>query len=367
MNLCDTVHKRPEPDALDRAFDCHGEAECWFHEGDGHARPGRRRYQGRPRDVGRSRYAASASMPSPVVHDTLNISALLLSFRMSAMARSMSNFTYGSRSVLLMTTASARTKRPGYLMGFSSPSATDSTASFSSSPRSYDDGHTRFPTFSMTSSRTPVKDCCLTISCIMCAVRWQEPLVSIWIACAPALSSLSLSSCVWMSPVITRRERPILPASASRMDVLPDPGELIMLTTAMPASLNRFLFCCATASLSAWALFSSRIFSGILYLDAFHHAVLARRNGPGVFAAFRAGGSHGSRGVLFAARAGESRRHVSYVDFHVVHAHVRKNEVKVHGERFGKYTTQRSHGERDLLHRAALRRLLDKSGYFAGD
>ena len=58
-------------------------------------------------------------------------------------------------STLLITTASADLNSAGYLSGLSSPSVTESSASRSLSPRSKAVGHTRLPTFSISSSSMP--------------------------------------------------------------------------------------------------------------------------------------------------------------------------------------------------------------------
>src|SRR4026207_2208550 len=59
---------------------------------------------------------------------------------------------YGSRSTLLMITTSADRNITGYLSGFSSPSVTEKTIARACSPTSNSAGHTRLPTFSMTTT-----------------------------------------------------------------------------------------------------------------------------------------------------------------------------------------------------------------------
>lgn len=55
------------------------------------------------------------------------------------------------RSVLFRTIADERRNIAGYFIGLSSPSVVLINTTFISSPRSYADGQTRFPTFSMKS------------------------------------------------------------------------------------------------------------------------------------------------------------------------------------------------------------------------
>jgi hypothetical protein len=67
---------------------------------------------------------------------------------MLARAAASSNSTAVARSILVMTATSALLNIVGYFSGLSSPSLTESSTRRKSSPRSYDDGHTKLPTFS---------------------------------------------------------------------------------------------------------------------------------------------------------------------------------------------------------------------------
>src|SRR5580692_5104078 len=97
----------------------------------------------------RSRNSKQSSIPSPVLEDNLNISMPGRTARMLRLAAASSNSTAEARSDFVMTATSALLKMVGYLRGLSSPSVTESKTRRRSSPRSYEEGHTKFPTFSM--------------------------------------------------------------------------------------------------------------------------------------------------------------------------------------------------------------------------
>jgi hypothetical protein len=88
-------------------------------------------------------------MPSPVFAERRKICIPGRTDWMLVRAASQSNSTAAASSFLLMTATSALLKIVGYFSGLSSPSVTDISTSRRFSPRSYEDGQTRFPTFSM--------------------------------------------------------------------------------------------------------------------------------------------------------------------------------------------------------------------------
>jgi CheY-like chemotaxis protein len=96
-----------------------------------------------------SRNSRNLSIPSPVFADNLKISIPGRTAWMLHLAAASSNSTAAPRSDLVMTATSAPLKIVGYFRGLSSPSVTEISTKRKSSPRSYEDGHTRFPTFSI--------------------------------------------------------------------------------------------------------------------------------------------------------------------------------------------------------------------------
>src|SRR5262249_2668691 len=92
--------------------------------------------------------AMNSGIPSPVLAATRTVSIPGRTAWMLAAAASQSNSTAPARSVLVITATSALLKMGGYLSGLSSPSVTDISTSRRFSPRSYEAGQTRLPTFS---------------------------------------------------------------------------------------------------------------------------------------------------------------------------------------------------------------------------
>ena len=68
----------------------------------------------------------------------------------------------------------SRLKRGGYLRGLSSPSVTERSATRRSSPRSKEEGHTRFPTFSMTRMSRAFGSSSPRARATMSASRWHR-------------------------------------------------------------------------------------------------------------------------------------------------------------------------------------------------
>src|SRR5208282_1354295 len=93
-----------------------------------------------------SRYS---SIAAPDFAETLRIVMPGRTVSMLRMAAPRSNSTAAARSIFVRTATSALLKIVGYFSGLSSPSVTDIRTSRMFSPRSYEDGHTRLPTFSM--------------------------------------------------------------------------------------------------------------------------------------------------------------------------------------------------------------------------
>jgi hypothetical protein len=88
-------------------------------------------------------------MPSPVLAERGKICIPGRTDSMLFRAAFQSNSTAAESSFFVITATSALLKIVGYFCGLSSPSVTDIKTSRRFSPRSYEDGQTRLPTFSM--------------------------------------------------------------------------------------------------------------------------------------------------------------------------------------------------------------------------
>ncbi len=88
----------------------------------------------------------------------------------------------------------------GYLSGLSSPSVTESTTKRMLSPRSYDAGHTRLPTFSMKRKSRPSSAQPSSAVSTMAASRWHTVPVVICRTGAPLRASRAASFSVARSP-----------------------------------------------------------------------------------------------------------------------------------------------------------------------
>src|SRR5512134_130020 len=158
------------------------------------------------------------------------------------------------RSSLVSTRTEACRKALGYFTGLSSPSVTDSSAIFSSSPRSQEAGQTRLPTFSMNSRSVASRSTASSAVETWSASRWQAPLVTTaWTRRSVCRARRSASFWVCTSPVTTARRR-VLPRSArvrSSSAVLPAPGDEIRLNAGTPARASRVRTPAASSSLRA--------------------------------------------------------------------------------------------------------------------
>src|SRR3954470_20588214 len=199
-----------------------------------------------------------APIPSPVVTDRGRTRTWGFSERQCPASVSSRTSTYGSRSILLITTRSATENIYGYLSGLSSPSVTDATTTLAASPRSNSAGQTRLPTFS-TKTRDPrAGRSSASARASMSASRWQPAPVLIWTTGAPALRIRSASRRVSWSPSTTaigRLDANSVIVRCSR-DVLPEPGELMRLRATMPCSASQ-----ARLWSARWSFFASRAVS----------------------------------------------------------------------------------------------------------
>src|SRR5512145_2768779 len=158
------------------------------------------------------------------------------------------------RSSLVNTRTEACRKALRYFTGLSSPSVTDNSAIFSSSPRSQEAGQTRLPTFSMNSRSVASRSTASSAVETWSASRWQAPLVTT--ACtrrSVCRARRSASFWVCTSPVTTARRR-VRPRSArvrSSRAVFPAPGEEIRLNAGTPARASRSRTPAASSSLLA--------------------------------------------------------------------------------------------------------------------
>src|SRR3954451_10472726 len=199
-----------------------------------------------------------ATIPSPVVTDRGRTRTWGFSERQCPANVSSRTSTYGSRSILLITTRSATENIYGYLSGLSSPSVTDATTTLAASPRSNSAGQTRLPPFS-TKTRDPrAGRSSSSARASMSASRWQPAPVLIWTTGAPALRIRSASRRVSCSPSTTaigRLDASSVIVRCSR-DVLPEPGELMRLRATMPCSASQ-----ARLWSARWSFFASRAVS----------------------------------------------------------------------------------------------------------
>ena len=158
-----------------------------------------------------------------------------------ARKRSSEKSRWGSRSILLTSTSSHARNISGYFSGLSSPSVTDEIIARLSSPTRNSAGHTRLPTFSITSRSISSSAIAPSAERTMLASRWHSPpkpgSVLSWVTGTCRADRRSASNEPWTSPSSTPTRTAPRPSISTRSSsaVLPAPGALIRLTTRTPA------------------------------------------------------------------------------------------------------------------------------------
>ena len=142
---------------------------------------------------------------------------------------------------MLTTSRSAAENMWGYFSGLSSPSVTEMTTTRAVSPRSNSAGHTRFPTFSTNTTLSVGGSSASSPRRSMSASRWHPAPVLICTTGTPVDRMRSASRWVSWSPSMTATGRAPWSSPIVRCSnvVLPDPGELIMLSATIRRSASQ--------------------------------------------------------------------------------------------------------------------------------